>query len=77
MDPKETYLIVTNDSLPLGERAEAAINLLSWLAKGGVFPQKPANVSLADFQNYVIEQCQLVLTKALDTMLALADGRLD
>lgn len=68
MDPTATYRMMTDDSLPLDERAEAALSLLAWLAKGGLFPQKPANISLADFQNYVIEQCQATLTKVIEIM---------
>lgn len=46
MDPKATWTLVSDETLELDERAEAALDLLVWLANGGfwdvLFPRGQA-----------------------------------
>lgn len=68
MDPTETYKRVTDDSLPLDERGEAALDLLAWLANHGGIPSPPSGVSIHGYAAQVVDDCKLVLSKVLDIM---------
>lgn len=61
MDPDATWKLVTDETLPLDERAEAALNLLSWLAKSGARPSHTTT-------HHAVEQCQATLTKVIEIM---------
>lgn len=63
MDPEAALAIVTDPLLPLSERAEAAVNLLAWLANGGAPP-----VRTHRSQAGVVEQCKLVMSQVLDAL---------
>lgn len=68
MDPDATWKLVTDESLPLDERAEAALNLLVWLAKGGALPNFTTAVSIASMHAYFVEQCEAVILKVIEIM---------
>lgn len=66
MDPDAVWKLVVDESLPLDERAEAALNLLVWLAKGGALPNFTTAASIASMHAYFVGQCELILTKAIE-----------
>lgn len=68
MDPDATWKIVSDESLELTERAEAALNLLVWLAKGGTLPNFTTAVSIATMHAYFVEQCEAVIVKVFDAL---------
>lgn len=68
MDPEATYAILVDDERPLDERAEAALNLLVWIAKGGTISLYVEGMRpTLD----TIERCEATLCELLDRPLPL------
>jgi hypothetical protein len=59
MDPDATLKLVRDAALPLDERAAAAVDLLTWLAKGG-FTTEPGCPS----------ECKAIILGYIDTQEA-------
>lgn len=69
MDPDACFKLVTDETLPLDERGQAAVDLLSWLAKEGSVPGATATAhSEGQRRAVVVEKCQIVLAKVLDAL---------